>query len=133
MNGEKLIRTTLAASFLFNLVAAYMLAFPTSYLAGLAGFTISNSPMHTALATLMVVALGGSYGWMALQEKINLPILTFGALVKGSAFITFFVQWMFDAVSARLVAFAVVDIVLAWLWLNWVIKQHSAPPKSKRF
>lgn len=68
MDHEKLIRATLAASFLFNLVAAYMLAFPTSFLANFAGFTISSSPMHAALATLTVAALGLAYGWMALQE-----------------------------------------------------------------
>jgi hypothetical protein len=128
MNYEKLIRATLAASFVFNLLAAYMLVFPASSLASLAGFTISTSPMHTALSALMVAALGGSYGWMALQENINIPMLTFGALTKGSAFMMFFVQWTFDAVTARLVLFAVVDIVLAWIWLNWVIKRRRVRP-----
>lgn len=115
-----MIRWTLRLSFVFNLGAAYMLVFPDNTLAQVAGFPVSTSPLHTALAALMVGALGVAYGWLSRQPVIDRPLLAFGALIKGSAFFMFVGQWLFDAVSTRLVLFATVDILLAIIWLNWL-------------
>lgn len=119
---ENVIRITLRLSFVFNLVAAYMVAFPGTILAQFAGFSLSSSALHTGLAALMVAALGLAYGWMAQQPVINRPMLAFGGLVKGSAFTMFAIQWFFDAVTARFVLFAAADIVFAIIWLGWLVK-----------
>jgi len=123
--SESIIRITLRLSFVFNLIAAYLVAVPGSMLAQFAGFTLSSSAMHTGLAALMVAALGLAYGWMAQQPVINRPMLAFGGLVKASAFTLFVAQWFFDAVTGRFVLFAVVDIVLAIIWLSWLLKTRQ--------
>lgn len=125
MITESLVRTTLRLSFVFNLVAAWLLVFPASALGQLAGFTVSNSPMHTAISALTIAMLGLAYGWLAQQPAINRPLLTLGAAIKGAAFFIFLVQWLFDAVSLRLVLFASADIVLATLWLGWLVRTRT--------
>ncbi|MBS0370487.1 MAG: hypothetical protein JSS57_14940 [Proteobacteria bacterium] len=124
MISEKLIRRSLLLSLVFNLVAACLLIFPGNALAQLAGFTASTSPLHTALAAQMVVALGLAYGWLARRPAIDRPLLGFGALVKGTAFLMFAGQWLFGALSGRFVLFASVDIVLALVWLSWLWRRE---------
>lgn len=126
MKSDKLVRVTLGLSFFFNLGAAYLLIFAASPLAQFAGFTASTSPMHTSLSALMVGSLGIAYGWLSRQEVIDRPMLALGALIKGAAFLMFVVQWLFDAVTGRFVLFAVVDIVLAFIWLNWLMQTRRA-------
>ena len=125
MISESLIRLTLRLSVVFNLGAAYLLVCPDNALGQLAGFAVSTSPIHTALASLMVAGLGLAYGWLAQQPVIDRPLLTFGALIKGSAFFIFVGQWLFDAAATRFVLFAAVDIVLAVIWLSW-LRQRKA-------
>lgn len=120
MISEKLIRQTLRLSLVFNLGAACLLLSPDSALAQLAGFTASASPMHAWLSALMVAALGVAYGWLAQQPVIDRPLLAFGALVKGSAFLMFVALWLFAGLSGRSVLFATLDIVLASIWLSWL-------------
>lgn len=126
MIPEKVVRVSLGATFIFNLAAAALLVWDDSPLSRLAGITPSHSVIHTALAAMMVAALGLAYGWLALRPRIDRVLLTFGGLIKGTAFVSFALLAVLGAVPVAFALFATPDILFALLWFVWLRQPQEA-------
>lgn len=118
-DASSLVRTTLWLSFPFNLVAAYLLAVPTSPLGEFVGLTQAPH-LYTALLGFLVGLFGFAYAWLARQVSINRPLLALAALGKSGVFIIVSMLWLSAEVSGRLFLMACGDLALAAVWFWWL-------------
>lgn len=120
MIGEKAVRASLAATFVFNLGAALMLLLDNSALSLALGITPAGSAIHKTLAVMMVAALGLAYGWLFMRPQIDRALLGFGACIKAVAFVSFAVLAALGEVATSFALFAIPDIAFAVLWFLWL-------------
>lgn len=84
MNPDRILRTALSVTAVFNIVVALVASMPDSALGQAAGLP-SGVPLLYALLLAWTIALFGLfYGWLARQAEIQRPLVAFGALGKGA-------------------------------------------------
>ena len=124
MDSRRMIRPILVASFLFNLLGAYIFAFPLSGVA-----TMVSMPWPPPVYRAAVVAFIGMFGllylWLALQRSISRELVGFAALVKVAIFGAVAVSWYVAAGSSRGVLLAAGDLVFAALFFWWLRNASS--------
>lgn len=120
MYDARLVRFTLWLSFPFNLLAAYMIAFPASAPGQLIGLPAVVPPVYTALLSFMVLGFGLAYAWLAMQASIHRPLLAFGAMGKAGVFVILFALWLAGRSSGRVVLLASGDLAFASVWFWWL-------------
>jgi len=117
---EAAVRLSLWLAFPFNLLAAAILAFPSSQLGQLMGLPASVSPLYSAMVAFFIALFGCAYAWLARLPDIDRPMLGLGAIGKSGAFLIAFSLWLSGAVSGLVVVVAVGDLVFACVWLGWL-------------
>lgn len=122
---DALIRATLWISFPFNLLAAYALALPDSMPGRLMGLPSPVPPLYAALTALLVALFGLAYAWMATQPRLDRALLGFAAAGKGSVFVAAVMLWMLHRGAGSTVVVAVGDLLLAALWLRWLLATRT--------
>jgi hypothetical protein len=124
----QLVRYTLWASAPFNVLAAYMLAFPSSALGRLVELPADVPPAYAALLSFMVLLFGAAYAWLASQPEIHRPLLGVGAIGKAGVFAITVMLWLSDHGSGRMVLLACGDLGFATLWFRWLLGQGRQAP-----
>lgn len=127
VRGEALVRATLWLSVPFNMLAAYALALPASLPGRLMGLPSPVPPLYAALTGLLVALFGLAYAWMATQPRIERALLGFAVAGKGSVFVAVLTLWLFERSAGSTVAVAIGDLLLAALWLRWLLATRPAP------
>jgi hypothetical protein len=121
MNRDTVLRRTLWAAAIFNLLGALLFAFPASYFGQLAGLPPAVPGAYRAMTALFVLLFGGVYLWLAQQAVIDRPLLMFGAIGKASAFLLVCILWLVGAASGVGVLIASGDLVFAVLFV-WSVR-----------
>ncbi len=116
MTRVALVRSSLWASFAFNLIAAYILANPTSSAGVIFGLAAGTDLLYRALVGYLVAVFGLSYAWLAMQSNPHQPLLVLGAVGKAGVFLIATWLWLSDAASAALVGLASGDLALSLFW-----------------
>src|SRR5258707_4599499 len=94
MRRNLIIRTALALTVPFNLLAAFLFALPGSLLGRFAGLPADVPPLYCALVALFLMLFAGAYAWLLFQATISRPLLAFTAIGKSLAFFTFIFLWL---------------------------------------
>ncbi|MDP9139190.1 MAG: hypothetical protein M3O62_00160 [Pseudomonadota bacterium] len=123
---DRLVRITLMISVPFNLIVAWMLLFPASTLGALMQLPTPVPPLYAALSAMFVAAFGVLYAWMSVQATINREMLGFVSLCKTSAFIVAQTLWLLGLGGGTAALAAVGDIVLAVIWMHWLLTTRQA-------
>ncbi len=116
------LKITLWLSALFNLVAAYFFAFPSSYLGQFVGLPSTVSPVYRAMTAFMIALFAAAYGWLAIQAEPVKPLLFFGAAGKLGVFLLAVGLWRSGAISTTLFVVGAGDLAFALLWFWWLGK-----------
>jgi len=119
----QLIRNSLWASAPFNMLAAYVLAFPSSALGRLVELPADVPLAYAALLSFMVLLFGAVYAWLASQPEIDRPLVAVAAIGKAGVFAIAVMLWLSDNGSGRMVLLACGDLGFASLWLSWLLGQ----------
>lgn len=117
---EAAVRLSLWLAFPFNLLAAAILAVPSSQLGQLMGLPASVSPLYSAMLAFFIALFGCVYAWLARLPDIDRPLLGLGSIGKFGAFLIVFSLWLSGAVSGLVVVVAVGDLAFACLWFGWL-------------
>lgn len=120
MKNEQLIRTTLWLSFIFNLAAACLFAFPSSSFGQLFDFPQDVPPLYASLLSFVIAVFGFIYAWLARQPSIDQPLLFVGGAGKVCFFLIMLSTWMLDNASNQVAALAIGDLAFGSLWLWWL-------------
>lgn len=126
-------RQTLFGSVIINFVGAFIL-FPyfqiTASLRNLVGFPEVTLQFYPMLVSIWIALFGAAYLWLALRRKDNLMFFSFAAFGKLSfvaAIIFFYVQ---GSMGFMTLGAAIVDLVLALLFLAYVIIKRFSKIKA---
>ena len=128
MPPTSLVKQTLGLSVPFNMLAAYLLAFPASVPAQLVELPTPVPVLYTALTAFLVVLFGAMYAWMAMQEEVPRQFLVLGIIGKTGVFVIAAALWLASANSGRLVLLASGDLAFAMLWLSWLRSNPATEP-----
>jgi hypothetical protein len=124
MDRDDVMRRALWASVVFNLGGFFLFAFPGSF-AALAGFPGSAPRVYSSTVALFVALFGGSYAWLALQPRIDRPLVALAALGKAGFFVVVSAFWLLGEVSARGVVAAGGDLVFAAIFAWWLLGEGA--------
>ena len=125
MDGTRIVRYTLWASLPFNLGAAYILAFPSSMFGRLAGFPESVPLMYAALLSFLVCLFGVVCAWLAVQPRIDRPLVAVAAIGKTGVFLIAIALWLTSNASGRIVLIACGDLAFAIVWFWWLVSPRG--------
>jgi hypothetical protein len=121
MDRDDLMRRALWLSVPFNLGAACLFAFPASALGQLAGLPPAAPLLYRVVVALFIALFGATYAWLALQPRIDRPLVAFSALGKSGVFAAILVLWLLDLAPARGVAIASGDLAFAGVFAWWLL------------
>jgi hypothetical protein len=124
VDRDRFIRRVLLASAVFNVGGALAFAFPSS-VGKLLGLPPDVPTLYLALVTLFVLLFGGLYAWVALQPRIDRPMVALGAIGKAAAFFVFLGCWAAGEVPARAVLGGAGDLALAAIFAWWLVRTSS--------
>src|SRR5262249_10180237 len=118
---DRLMRSALLASALFNASAALVFAFPSS-LGRLAGLPVPVPRVYTTLLAVFVLLFGVGYAWLARQAVIDRPLVALSALGKASVFAAILLFWILGDLPGRSALGAVGDLVFAAIFVSWLVR-----------
>ena len=125
---ETVVQRSLWLACPFNLIAAFVFAFPSSGIGQRLGLPQSVSPLYLSLVSLFVGLFGLAYGWLARQPRIDRPLLGFGSIGKFGAFLIALALWFQGAVADVVVVVALGDLAFAALWFSWLLSSRDRHP-----
>lgn len=127
MNRDDVIRRALWTTVPFNFGAACLFAFPSSFLGQLAGLPPSVPILYRVVVAFFVALFGATYAWLALQPRIDRPLVAFSALGKSGVFAVILALWLLGLAPARGVLIASGDLIFAVIFAWWL---SSAPAEA---
>ncbi len=122
---DDVMRRALWATTFFNLGGGLALAFPSSVLGQLAGLPGESSVLYRFTAALFVLLFGGAYAWLAMQSRIDRPMVAFTALGKASFFVLMVSLWLVDEASGSGLIAATGDLVFAAIFAWWLTGERQ--------
>jgi hypothetical protein len=75
----------------------------------------------------LIALFGLAYAWIALQPRINRPLLTLGAIGKIGVFVVAAVLYSLGQGALLLVLAVAGDLLFGAIWLIWL--RSDQPPK----
>jgi ABC-type branched-subunit amino acid transport system permease subunit len=122
MTPDKIIRMTLWTSVPFNFVAAYSFAFPASFSGQMMGLPFEAPAVYSVLLAWLVALFGAVYGWLAMQTKIDRPIVTMAAIGKVGVFVLAALLWLSGQVQGKTVFVVSGDLIFGCVFFWWLVK-----------
>ena len=118
----RLIKISLWLTVFYNLSAAAMLLFPSSGPGQSVGMPTEVPTIYLVTAAYFVLAFGGAYLWMALQDHVVRSLLYFGAFAKSGAFLMVWSLWALGEVTTPSAILVLGDAAFAVVWFTWLRK-----------
>jgi hypothetical protein len=118
--NTQLLRFSLSAGVPFNIVAAALLAFPNTKLGQLLQLPANVPTVYSIMLGYLVFMFGCAYGWMALQETVNKPLLCFCAIGKCGVFVLAVILYGLSEAKLAMVLTSSGDLILGALWFYWL-------------
>lgn len=128
MNKDKIVRSALGASAIYNLSGALLFAFPSSAFGQFAGLPPTVPAAYRALCALFVLLFGGAYAWLALARVIDRPMVAFSAVGKAAAFGTILALAVMGKSPMRSVPPVSGDLIFACIFAWWLVGTRLGPP-----
>lgn len=125
MDRDRLIRTALRASALFNVGGALLFAFPDS-VGRLAGVPPGAPAPYVVLVTGFVLLFGGAYAWAASRPAVDRTVVGLGAIGKSGAFVSIFGCWLAGAAPFVSVVAMGGDLAFAAVFAWWLVTDPAA-------
>lgn len=129
MDRDRLMRRALWVSVPFNLGGALAFGFPESF-GRLAGLPAPAPPVYTASLAFLVALFAGTYAWLALQPRIDRPLVGFAVLGKSGFFVIVFALWLRGEASTQFLIAASGDLMLAAIFAWWLLGKPAAAAAS---
>ncbi|MEH6519231.1 MAG: hypothetical protein V7742_21335 [Halioglobus sp.] len=120
MIQQKGINVTLWLSVVFNFMAAYLMAFPSSLSSQLVELPQNVPLLYSNLISFVIVFFGVIYAWLAMQPNLEKHLLFIGGIGKILFFLVVFLTYLFGHVSANFTALTIGDLIFGSLWLWWL-------------
>ena len=120
MNTQSLVRVTLGLSCIFNLGAAYLIAFPSSYMGQVFELPQNVPPLYAGLLSFVVLMFGVIYGWLARQIDMDQPLLFVGGFGKLCFFSLIAITWLLGNASGKFTILGTGDLIFGSIWLGWL-------------
>ena len=117
------VRISLAVSAPFNVLAGIAFAHPAGIPGVWLGLPTDTHALYSMFAGYMIGLFGIAYAWMAFQPSIAKPLLMFGAVGKLGAVAIVAALFMAAQVPLSLLLLIAPDILLALLWLFYLIRE----------
>ncbi len=121
MDRDNFIRRGLWVSFVLNVGAAVLFAFPSSPLGQVAGLPAAVPLLYRALVAFFVLLFAGAYAWLARQPQIDRPLVALAAIGKAGFFALIVIFWLLGAAPGRAVLAAIGDLLLAGIFVGWLL------------
>ena len=122
MNKDRVIRYALWTSVAFNLFGALLFSFPASPLGRFAGLPVPVPAIYNTMLAFFVALFAGMYFWLALQPKIDRPMVAFSAIGKACSFVLMVMLCLLGEIPSRSVLFASGDLIFACIFAWWLLK-----------
>lgn len=119
MEPDAILRRALWVTAAFNAVGALAFLWPSS-LGQLAGLPAEAPLVYRASLAFLVGLFGATYAWLALQERIDRPLVGFAALGKAGYFAVATGCWLVGAAPPLAVVAASGDLGFAALFAWWL-------------
>lgn len=128
MTRDNIIRGALWITAVANAGAAVVIAFPSSTLGRLAGLPDLVPVIYRALLAFMVALFGGAYAWLAIQPRIDHPLVALSAAGKAGVVVIVLACWLGGQATARSAILFSGDLVFAAIFLWWLATEtgHAA-------
>jgi hypothetical protein len=118
--GDDLLRRVLWLTAVANTVVAFVFAFPAS-LGRPVDLPVPVPTLYSLFVGLFILLFGGAYAWLALQPRINRPLVAFGAVGKTGAVLVVLLAWFLGSASTPLLMLISGDLVLAAIFAAWLL------------
>jgi hypothetical protein len=123
------MRRALWTSVPYNVGGALLFAFPDS-LGRLAGIPGPVPHIYAAALAFLVTLFAGTYAWLAVQPRIDRPLVAFSAIGKAGFFAVVLVCWLLGEVPGQGVIGTCGDLVLAGIFTWWLIADAGSADAS---
>ena len=117
---ERVLRAALATTFVFNLVAAFAFAFPSSLLGRVAGLPENVPRPYAMMSAFFVLLFAGAYFWLLRRPTIDRNFLAFSAIGKTGVFIIVVLLWLAGDLPSRAVLMGAGDLGFAAIFCWWL-------------
>jgi hypothetical protein len=118
ISSDRVIRVALWASVALNALGVWVFA-PAAIGLPAAMLPIPAPRFYAAQVAVTIGLFGCVYAWLALQDRINRPLLVVGGLGKLGFFALAVIYWAAGDLPAHSVPEAAPDLVLAIIFLGW--------------
>ena len=123
---DRVLRVSLWATVLINLLGVYIFALPAFGMPS-ALVPLSPQPYYAAQVAYTIALFCGVYAWLALQRRINRPLVIVGALGKLGFFTLAVAYWLAGDLTADIPLKATPDLVLGLIFLWWALGSDAQP------
>jgi len=130
MEPDAVLRRALWLTAVFNTAGALAFLWPGS-LGQLAGLPAEAPLVYRASLAFLVGFFGATYAWLALQERIDRPLVGFAAFGKAGYFVVATACWLVGAVPPLAVVAASGDLGFAALF-GWWLRTTRASAAAAR-
>ena len=132
MNSQSLVRTTLWMSCVFNIGAAFVMAFPSSDISQMFELPPEVPILYALLLAFVVFLFGVIYGWLARQPRLDQPLLFVGAAGKLCFFVLTAAIWLLGEASGKFALLTTGDLAFGSIWMWWLCSRRATSVTLRR-
>jgi hypothetical protein len=116
---DRIMRRALWASVVFNAGGALLFGLPDT-VGSLAALPVPVPRIYSVTIAYFVLLFGGAYAWLALQPRIDRPLVAFLAIGKAGFFVVTVVCWLAGVAPGLGVVGAAGDLAFAAVFAAWL-------------
>jgi hypothetical protein len=120
MDRDRIVRRALWASVFFNVGGALLFTFPET-IGSLVGLPAPVPRLYSVTLGFFVILFAGTYLWLALQPRIDRPLVGFAAIGKSGFFVVALACWLAGEAPGLGVVGAAGDLGFAALFAWWLV------------
>lgn len=120
MHPDHVLRRALWATAGFNALGALAFGWPATF-GQLAGLPAEAPVVYRAALGFLVALLGATYAWLALQPRIDRPLIGFAMFGKAGFFVVVVLCWLAGEAPLLGVVTAAGDLAFAALFAWWLL------------
>lgn len=124
MIDDRTMRRALWASVFFNAGGALLFGLPDT-VGSLAALPVPVPRLYTLTIAYFVLLFGGAYGWLAMQPRIDRPLVAFLAIGKAGFFVLTLGCWLAGVASGLGVVGAAGDLAFAAVFASWLASTRA--------
>jgi hypothetical protein len=128
---DAFIRRALWVTTVFNFIGAAAFFFPDT-LGQLAGLPAPVPLLYRGAMAFLIGLFGATYAWLALQPRLDRPLLAFAAIGKAGFFSVVVLCWLPGEAPLHGVVTAAGDLAFAAIFAWWLLVGSRGAPTGQR-